>query len=441
MWLKGMVLLISFLGGDATLITRHFLGTYCGTHLTSRILMVSSDTFEEVDGQREDNESINYVLIGANGDGSDSLFQTAGMVVNHFLSSEDGASHPLRRLHHRERSDKSTELFAPLFGWSNDHYIDKEEYSNKSNHRKRINLKLTVAYRGVDFCGWEDQRHHLYRKRSNLIEQVIPLSAQNKLPSVQGTLVDVLNPIFGRKAAATTQHMNSAMINQQKNTPIELKVAGRTDAGVSAIGQICRVRIWRADLPNEQPIDGIEGYVQNLVNNYANSLGLGLRTNNVQRVGDDFHPTFGATCRAYAYLIDLQSHALINALITRDIIPKLNDMLRYLEGRELDYVAFSYGKVKTKTTNCTLVHACACLVECTVSKKQAICIELIGDRFLRRMVRILVATALREACSVGSDSYALLNILRTGDRAQAACAAPPIGLILVGAGYGQRETE
>ena len=27
----------------------------------------------------------------------------------------------------------------------------------------RTNLKMTLAYRGLDFIGWEDQQHELYR--------------------------------------------------------------------------------------------------------------------------------------------------------------------------------------------------------------------------------------------------------------------------------------
>jgi tRNA pseudouridine(38-40) synthase len=189
-------------------------------------------------------------------------------------------------------------------------------------------------------------------------------------------------------------------------------------------------------LPNGQTIDEIEHYVKELVNEHARELGVGLRVTNVLKVGDDFHPTFGATCRAYAYLIDLQNEdSTEQPRITRDTVAQLDGMLRALESQTLDYVAFSYGKVKTQTTNCTLLHARASLVECAVSKKEAICIELIGDRFLRRMVRILVATALREACADTAIEDSLLKVIATRDRTICAPAAPPGGLIFVAAGY------
>ena len=105
--------------------------------------------------------------------------------------------------------------------------------------------------------------------------------------------------------------------------------------------------------------------------------------------------------------------------IPRSIVPKLNRMLRTIEGKELDYYAFSHGKVKTQTTLCTLYHARAGIVEwmgdsedtTTTQKHQALCFELLGNHFLRRMVRILVATALREAYRDDSSEDALLKIL------------------------------
>ena len=376
-----------------------------------------------------------------------SLFQTANIVMNHFMSSEDSSDFPLRRIQVINGSDGNVmlQLFSPLFGPHDCSHKETRNREYMKSSRKRINLKMTLAYRGSDFCGWEDQRHYLYRKDSSDDDtaqgQTSKAEQSPFLPSVQGTLVDVLDPVFGRSTEA-----NRSRDKQQKLTPLEIKVAGRTDAGVNAIAQICRMRTWRADLPNQQPIDEIESYIKRLVNQHAKSLRLGLRVINVERVGDDFHPTFGATCRAYAYLIDLQNEEIVRSTkprITRGIVSTLDSMLKTLEGHSLDYVAFSYGKVKTQTTNCTLLHAraslvqpkCNCLsVEKEDKPNEAICIELVGDRFLRRMVRILVATALRESLAV-SENDVLLNILNTRDRSYASRAAPSDGLIFVGADY------
>jgi tRNA U38,U39,U40 pseudouridine synthase TruA len=73
----------------------------------------------------------------------------------------------------------------------------------------------------------------------------------------------------------------------------------------------------------------------------------------------------------------------------------------------------------------------------------AIAIELTGDRFLRRMVRILVATALvlavEDDASVTSGNSnddnrdRLLQLVQAKDRRLTAKAAPPMGLVFVGA--------
>mmetsp|Transcript_44234 Transcript_44234/g.69223 ORF Transcript_44234/g.69223 Transcript_44234/m.69223 type:complete len:126 (-) Transcript_44234:310-687(-) len=86
--------------------------------------------------------------------------------------------------------------------------------------------------------------------------------------------------------------------------------------------------------------------------------------------------------------------------------------------------------------------------------QKVMAIELIGDRFLRCMVRILVSTAVREAmisqereqqqeqppkagCSYFDDA-ALENLTlmaKSAGRARAAMPAPPEGLCMAGVGY------
>ena len=226
-------------------------------------------------------------------------------------------------------------MFTPLYGAASEKGCPRNEASIQPNTNMRLsntnrkrsrctNLKITVAYRGVVFCGWEDQRHDLYRSAKLFGNNaMVPMDNVPILPSVQGTLADILHPDLAMKDETKTAAGDSsadglegatmrysakmAGIHHRRkfacpNKPIEIKVAGRTDAGVSAIGQICRIRTWR-------PLDdGIEKYVKDLVNSKTaktGKKGLGLHIRSVECVGDDFHPTFGATCRAYAYILDL----------------------------------------------------------------------------------------------------------------------------------------
>ena len=401
-----------------------------------------------------------------------SIFDTASFVVENFISGdveeEDiGKRSLLRRVDDVNESSKWSDMFAVLYGTSssstihehnnNKHILSSQSTSQQpvrkrtsKKNRIRTNLKLNVAYRGIDFCGWEDQRHELYKTKDTNETITSNDAVEHIPPSVQGTLVDILHPILKDNDTSTSDKQQKMIDKrysqfhqkkQQKNNnkPIEIKVAGRTDKGVSAIGQVCRVRTYKE-------IQNIEWYVTELVNKQMEQSGLGLRIMNVERVGNDFHPSFGATCRSYAYHIDLDDDDGVGGIesnrprISPSLVPKLDRMLRSLEGKELDYYAMSHGKVKTQTTLCTLHHARAGVVEWNDNSgqmRQAICFELVGNRFLRRMVRILVATTLREAYrddGSGNDD-ALLKILASKDRKLRSRAAPPDGLIFVRADF------
>ncbi len=71
----------------------------------------------------------------------------------------------------------------------------------------------------------------------------------------------------------------------------------------------------------------------------------------------------------------------------------------------------------------------------------ALCFELVGNRFLRRMVRVLVSTALWEATPgagrAGGRDEALLECFAAG-RDATAMPAPAEGLCFAGAGYPSR---
>jgi tRNA U38,U39,U40 pseudouridine synthase TruA len=123
-------------------------------------------------------------------------------------------------------------------------------------------------------------------------------------------------------------------------------------------------------------------------------------------------------------------------------------MFGMIQGETLDYIAFSFGKVKTENTLCQLSHVRARAVETNDGDKTlAVAIELVGDRFLRRMVRILVATAVREVLLLLQDTSGqsfeakdaiktrLLCIVEERDRSQTAKAAASDGLLFVGARF------
>jgi len=273
---------------------------------------------------------------------------------------------------------------------------------------KRPSFRLDLAYDGSHFCGWQRQPAELK-------------------PSVQGVIED---------AASEALRLPSA----------DVRVSGRTDAGVHAVGQVARLRVSA----NVTALDVKEAMDKAArLDNFAKWRCLSVRA-----ASEKFHPTFDTKARSYVYLIDVNetlkelcrkqheegSDGQNDACRLECVVERLDQILKSLEGRELDYLSFSYGRVKTEDTFCLLQHARARLV----ASRAALVIEVRGNRFLRRMVRILVATALQlvifegddndESSSNDSDeSSRLVQMCEARDRVQTSKAAPPEGLIFVGA--------
>jgi tRNA pseudouridine(38-40) synthase len=293
---------------------------------------------------------------------------------------------------------------------------DDIENDNKQSRKKGQSFKLKIAYRGRDFCGWQIQ-------------------SDCELPSVQQTIINQLDHL----------------LNANSNKPLDVRVCGRTDSGVSAIGQYCRVRTVRCDVG----VHDIQKAINHGMGQHEDHEGpVSLLCTHVQQVSDKFHPTFDASCRAYIYLIDAPPLLALCQELTRcnvtleDIVSIMNSMFGMIQGETLDYIAFSFGKVKTENTLCQLSHVRARAVETNDGDKTlAVAIELVGDRFLRRMVRILVATAVREVLLLLQDTSGqsfeakdaiktrLLCIVEERDRSQTAKAAASDGLLFVGARF------
>jgi len=111
-------------------------------------------------------------------------------------------------------------------------------------------LRFDISYDGTDFNGWQ---------------------VQPGLPTIQGTLEDVIGGIEGK--------------------PVHVAASGRTDAGVHAIAQVAAVT-----LENPIPPDNFRRAVNRL-------LPPTIRIRSVTEVALDFHPRFQARRKTYEYRI------------------------------------------------------------------------------------------------------------------------------------------
>ena len=386
------------------------------------------------------------------------LHRTAPTMTNARGEDEGGSD---------ENESTYVDLFAPLFGSAAAPPTPGSDADHRSSGSKTVGRKhrfqsfrLTVAYDGSAYCGWQIQPDN------------------HDLPSVQQTLVDLLDPLLGRNnTAAPTADEAGGRSKWSTNTrrgtpprnhkPIDIRVCGRTDAGVNALAQTCRVRTYRPAVTESDVLRAVNAPPP------SPTSPVSLSCTDATRVDDAFHPTFDARHRAYVYLLDAEEDGPLRSLLDgvggagdrpppsiRRFASMLDETLREAEGAALDYFPLSYGKVKTETTECTLLRARVSLVvtcggeRCgdggdggvAPDRRRALCFEIVGDRFLRRMVRILVATAVREVVDCiasGGDGSRweeekgrLLCLVKAGRREESARAAPSDGLFFVGARFG-----
>ncbi|MBI2827680.1 MAG: tRNA pseudouridine(38-40) synthase TruA [Acidobacteria bacterium] len=258
-------------------------------------------------------------------------------------------------------------------------------------------LKLTISYDGTRFVGWQRQAESV---------------------SIQGLLEEA----FARFEGA----------------PVAVHGAGRTDAGVHALGQVASVRIASAH-PTDAVARGLNA-----------CLPLDVRVIEVQEAAADFHARFSARSKTYRYL--LRNASIVNPFERAFVwhVPEALDLdAMRTAANELvgthDFAAFRSTGGDTKDTVRTLtqseivtdvgrawsgspgldgVHPTS-LDDATV-----LAYEISGDGFLRHMVRAIVGT-LVEVGRRQRPSASMAALLAGGSRAQAGATAPPQGLFLV----------
>nr|XP_027072367.1 uncharacterized protein LOC113697102 isoform X1 [Coffea arabica] len=313
--------------------------------------------------------------------------------------------------------------------------IDSAPAKDRTGRWARVTFKVLLSYHGGSFQGWQKQPG---------------------LNTVQGIIERSLGKFVDEKK---TQLLN------EKNLPIEgcVVVAGRTDKGVTAFQQVCSFYTWRKDV---KPQD-----IKSTINDAAPGK---INAISVTEVSREFHPNFSAKWRRYLYVFpfndgkeaelssqvekDLNEHdyafTLDNGLHddkdqieagnkpTRFEVSKVNQLLSQLEGKLLSYKMFARDTKASRNvgppTECFVFHARAteAILPCTQdgSETKIMCIELVANRFLRKMVRVLVATAVREAAA-GAEEDALLKLMDATCRRATAPPSPPDGLCLVDVGY------
>lgn len=254
-------------------------------------------------------------------------------------------------------------------------------------------VKLTIAYDGTRFVGWQRQASG---------------------DSIQGWLEQVLERIEG--------------------TPVTVHGAGRTDAGVHALGQVASVSL--AGSHN----------AATLTRALNAQLPPDIRVRAVEDVSPDFHARFSARRKTYRYLV---RHAPFADPFERGFawhVPeplRISDMIAAaaaLQGTH-DFSAFRSTGSDVTTTVRTIYRSelrgvpGGAVVRDADSAGVLLAYDVEGDGFLRHMVRAIAGT-LVEVGRGARTSESVAALLQPGAaRAAAGPTAPAHGLYLVGVAY------
>lgn len=241
-------------------------------------------------------------------------------------------------------------------------------------------IKLTIAYDGTNYCGWQIQPNGI------TVEEVI-----NK----------ALQKLTGE--------------------PILVIGASRTDSGVHAMGNVA-VFDTETSIPPER---------------IAMALNLRLPEDIVivksEEVALDFHPRYCDCSKTYEYhiintRIPIPTKRLTNYFVSYNLnLDHMRQAASYLVG-EHDFVSFCNVRTDVENTVRTITELDI------IENGNEITIRITGNGFLYNMVRIIVGTLIR----VGRGFYTpekVKEILEAKDRKAAGVTAPAHGLMLMEINY------
>jgi tRNA pseudouridine38-40 synthase len=242
------------------------------------------------------------------------------------------------------------------------------------------NLKLTLAYDGTGFHGWQ---------------------VQPNLATVQGTLQEALQKLF--------------------NHEVKVTGSGRTDAGVHAHGQVANVETLRA-MDTDAVLRGVNAL-----------LPAQIRVWQVEEVAPEFHARRSAKSKTYEYHI--WREYVVSPFHCRYVyrfpysmdIDAVDEASRLFAGTH-DFTSFSAASAEVEDRVRTIFEA-----EWSRDGEEWI-FRIRGNGFLQYMVRTIVGTLLY----VGTGKLKAQDIapmFEARDRRLAGPCVPPGGLHLVRVDY------
>ncbi len=257
-------------------------------------------------------------------------------------------------------------------------------------------FKITLAYDGTGLVGWQ---------------------RQSSGTSVQGLLEDALRQLDSRDVIVTG--------------------AGRTDAGVHALGQVAGFTLARSIAPAA------------LVRALNAQLPPAVRIGAAEAVDAAFHARFDATRKSYRYRV--WNRGILSPFERAYAwhVPDALDVDAMAAAAALvvgsrDFAAFQAAGGATTSTRREVYSSAIARGPCggdvapgggDGSGSELLRYEITGSGFLRHMVRTIVGSLVEIGRGRRPVQW-MAEILERGDRALAGPTAPASGLVLVAVEYG-----
>ena len=224
-----------------------------------------------------------------------------------------------------------------------------------------------------------------------------------------------------KRTDQTIQGKIEAVLSRMFDETIEIQGAGRTDAGVHAVGQI-------ANFHTDKKVEC--EWIKRELNRYLpNDIGI-LEVNVMEQ---RFHSRLSAKEKVYRYRIGREkeknvfSGKWIYGIYEPLDVEEMKKAARLLCGTH-DYRSFCGNKKMKKSTVRTIY-------EITIEEKDGeMWLTFIGDGFLQQMVRILTGTLI-EVGQGQRKAESMNEILEKKDRQYAGKTAPAQGLTMMEVRY------
>ena len=243
-----------------------------------------------------------------------------------------------------------------------------------------FNFKIIIEYDGTNYVGWQRQDNGI---------------------SIQGSIENAIFKLTGEN--------------------VVIFGAGRTDAGVHALGQVAHFNL-KKEFKTDNIRDGL--------NQHLRPQPIAIL--NAELVSEDFHARFAAKKRTYEYIITNRRSPLTIGINKSWCVFKTLD-LNKMKFEAENFVG-KHDLDAFRSIHCQSNSAIKTIDNITIKKQNNIIIINVSARsFLHSQVRIMVGTLVE--IGKGKILMSIKNIIEQKKRSQAGITAPACGLFLVKVEY------